>query len=118
MKTYDTFADWYKVQSTLHKKVIAKLRKLVSNTAPKLIETSKWSNGVWLKGDLPLIFIHTEKDHVQFGFFAGALLSDPKKLLQGTGKYVRHIRVESAEEIDEKNFATMIRKAVKAPAYK
>jgi hypothetical protein len=118
MKTHDSFADWYRGQSTHHKKSIAKLRKLVNDTAPKLLESSKWGNGVWLKGDLPIIYIHTKPDHLQFGFFAGANLSDPGNLLRGSGKYVRHIRVENTEDVDETVFATMIRKAVRAPAYR
>ncbi len=118
MKTYDSFNAWYRDQSSSQKQIITKLRKLVAETAPSLTETSKWTNGVWLKGDLPLLFIHTEPDHVQFGFFAGALLTDPKKILRGKGKFVRHIRVESSKDIDAPAFVTMIRKAVKAPSYR
>ena len=118
MKTYDSFVDWYRDQSTQQKKIITKLRTLVGDIAPKLVESSKWTNGVWLKGNLPIIYIHTEADHVQFGFFAGANFSDPKNLLQGKGKQVRHIRVESIEDVDETAFATMIRKAVRAPSYR
>ena len=118
MKTYDSFGSWYKEQSTKHKKIITRLRKLVKKVAPELVESSKWTNGVWLKGELPLIYIHTKSDHLQFGFFAGAAFTDPKKLLRGYGKHVRHIRVENFEDIDEATFATMIRKAVRAPPYK
>ncbi len=118
MKTHDSFESWFKDQTPKQKLIIAKLRTLVSKVAPKLTEDSKWSNGVWLKHDLPIIFIHTKPDHIQFGFFAGASLTDPRGLLRGKGKYVRHIRVESMEDIDEAAFATLIRKAVRAPSYK
>jgi len=117
MKTYDSFGSWYRDQSLKHKRIISRLRKLVCEVAPRLVETSKWTNGVWLKGDLPIIYIHTEKDHVQLGFFAGATLNDPKKLLRGKGKQVRHIRVEGIGDIDATAFATMIRRAVRAPSY-
>lgn len=113
MKTYDSFAAWYKDQNAGHKKIISKLRKLVSSTDSELIESSKWTNGVWLRGDSPVIYIHTEPDHVQFGFFAGARLSDPKKLLRGNGKHVRHIRIEAAGDIDGAAFTSMIRRAVR-----
>ena len=118
MKTYDSFQAWYKDQSTSQKRLIAALRRVVNEVAPKLVESSKWTNGVWLKGDLPIIYVHTETDHLQFGFFAGATFTDPKKLLKGKGKFVRHIRIESSKDIDEKVLATMIRKAIKAPPYK
>ncbi|WP_413576182.1 DUF1801 domain-containing protein [Bdellovibrio sp. HCB290] len=118
MKTFETFAKWNQAQSAAHKRIISKLRKLVAEVAPQLEESSKWGNGVWLKGELPIIYIHTEKDHLQFGFFVGALLADPKKVLRGSGKYVRHIRIESASDLDEAIIASMVRKAVKAPPYK
>jgi hypothetical protein len=85
MKTFDSFESWYKDQTPKHKRVIARLRHLVSDVAPKLLDTSKWTNGIWQKGDLPPIFIHIEPDHVQFGFFGGASLNDPMKLLKGKG---------------------------------
>lgn len=118
MKTYDSFESWYKDQSSKQKRIIAKLRTLIRKVAPNLTETSKWTNGVWLKGELPVIYVDTETDHVQLGFFAGAMFTDPKNLLREKGKQVRHIRVESTKDIDETAFATMIRKAVRAPSYK
>lgn len=118
MKKFDSFDSWYKDQTPKHKRIITRLRNLVSDVAPKLRETSKWTNGVWQKGDLPLIFIHTEPDHIQFGFFGGAALIDPKKVFRGNGKSVRHIRVEKIEDVDDVAFAAMIRKAVRAPSYK
>ena len=118
MKTYDSFESWLKDQTPEHKKIIRKLRGVVGKVAPNLIEHSKWANGVWLKRDLPIIYIHTEPDHVQLGFFAGASLTDPKNLLRGNGKHVRHIRLDGIEDVDETAFATLIRKAVRAPSYK
>jgi len=118
MRSYDSFAAWFKDQPIGQKRIISKLQKLVLKISPNLIESSKWTNGVWLKGDLPIIFIHTEPDHIQFGFFAGAMLTDPKSILQGQGKYIRHIRIDKLSDINEKALATMIRKAIKAPSYK
>ena len=118
MKTYPTFDAWAAAQSRRHRPSVESLRKLVAEVAPKLIESSKWGNGCWLKGDLPLLFVHAEADHLQFGFFAGALLRDPDGLLRGKGKYVRHIRIEKLADIDEQAFSTMVRRAVRAPAYR
>ncbi|MCB1179630.1 MAG: DUF1801 domain-containing protein [Leptospiraceae bacterium] len=57
-------------------------------------------------------------DHIQLGFFAGSFLNDPKKLLRGNCKFVRNIKIENIETIDEKEISTLIRVAVKAPANK
>ncbi len=37
-------------------------------------------------------------DHFNLGFNKGTLLKDPNKLLQGTGKLIRHIAIEKVED--------------------
>lgn len=39
-----------------------------------------------------------KKEYVNFGFFFGAALPDPKKLLVGEGKRLRHVKVWSVEK--------------------
>jgi hypothetical protein len=48
---------------------------------------------------------------VQFGFFYGSSLKDPKGLLEGKGRYVRHIKVHDASEIDRRAFAALLKEA-------
>jgi len=38
--------------------------------------------------------------HVNVGFFCGTELKDPARLLEGTGKYLRHVKVRPGSEID------------------
>jgi hypothetical protein len=44
---------------------------------------------------------------------AGLRLPDPKKLLQGSGKKVRHIRLESAAVLDRPAVKTLMKEAIK-----
>ena len=113
MKSYATFAHWAKDQSPAHRKLIRILRKLVNETSPSLSETVKWGNGCWEGKEWPVIFIFAGYDILQFGFFGGSYLSasDPKKLLKGKGKFVRHIPIESLQNIDEAAFKRLIKKA-------
>jgi hypothetical protein len=39
------------------------------------------------------------ENHVNLGFNQGALLADPHRLLAGTGKRIRHIRIASAQDL-------------------
>jgi hypothetical protein len=48
---------------------------------------------------------------VQFGFFNGSSLKDPKGLLEGKGRYVRHTKVRAASEIDQRAFAALLTQA-------
>jgi hypothetical protein len=38
--------------------------------------------------------------HVNVGFFRGADLADPAQLLEGTGKYMRHVKLRPEREVD------------------
>ncbi len=113
MKKYETFDLWLSDQSTQHKRLVGVLRKLVKKTAPKLVESVKWGNGCWVGKEWPVLFVFGGYDILQFGFFGGSSLKDPKGLLEGKGAYVRHIKVKSLKDIDEAAFAKLIRQAIK-----
>ncbi len=44
--------------------------------------------------------INAFKAHVNVGFFRGAELADPAGLLEGTGKYMRHVKLRPDGDID------------------
>jgi hypothetical protein len=44
-------------------------------------------------GDVPFGYVGVFTTHVNVGFFQGATLSDPAGLLQGTGKFMRHVKL-------------------------
>jgi len=44
-------------------------------------------------GDAPFGYVNVFTSHVNVGFFQGAGLSDPARLLQGTGKFMRHVKL-------------------------
>ena len=44
-------------------------------------------------GDAPFGYVNVFTSHVNVGFFHGAALPDPARLLQGTGKLMRHVKL-------------------------
>jgi hypothetical protein len=44
-------------------------------------------------GDAPFGYVNVFTSHVNVGFFHGAALPDPAGLLQGTGKFMRHVKL-------------------------
>jgi len=44
-------------------------------------------------GDAPFGYVNVFTSHVNVGFFYGASLPDPARLLQGTGKLMRHVKL-------------------------
>jgi hypothetical protein len=45
-------------------------------------------------GDVPFAYVNVFTQHVNVGFFQGAALPDPAHLLQGTGKFMRHVKLK------------------------
>jgi hypothetical protein len=50
--------------------------------------------------DAPFGYVNVFKAHVNVGFFLGAKLKDPMRLLQGTGKRMRHVKLRPGHECD------------------
>jgi hypothetical protein len=59
----------------------------------------------------PLCFYMTAKEHVVFGFMRGALLRDPEKLLEGTGKYLRHVKLRSVADVRQPGVRRLLEQA-------
>lgn len=112
MKSYATFDDYLAAQSPENRKIIRELRAFVKRTAPRLEESVKWGNGCWLKGKVPVAYVYAERILVQFGFMLGSRLEDPRGLLEGTGRYVRHVKIFDAAEIYERALAALLRQAI------
>jgi len=45
-------------------------------------------------GDVPFGYVNIFTSHVNVGFFHGAALPDPARLLQGNGKFMRHVKLK------------------------
>ncbi len=45
-------------------------------------------------GDVPFGYVNVFTAHVNVGFFQGAALPDPARLLQGSGKFMRHVKLK------------------------
>jgi len=109
MKQYASFDEYMADQSPRNRSIIRALRRFVKRVAPRLDESVKWGNGCWLKEDVPIAYVYSATEYVQFGFFRGSALKDTQKLLEGAGQYVRHIKVRKLSVIDEDVFARYLR---------
>lgn len=88
-----------------------KLRVIVKKTLPNAVETVKWGNPTYIIDGKNVTWLLTYRDHVDLGFFKGAQLKS--KLLEGTGKGLRHIKVRTVADIQEEEFSRLLREAAK-----
>src|SRR5579871_1098015 len=61
-------------------------------------------------GDAPFGYVNVFTAHVNVGFFHGAALADPARLLQGSGKRMRHVKLRPGAAVD----AGALRKLIEA----
>jgi hypothetical protein len=50
--------------------------------------------------DAPFGYVNSFKNHVNVGFFLGAVLDDPAGLLEGSGKRMRHVKLKPGTELN------------------
>jgi len=62
-------------------------------------------------GDAAFGYVNAFRDHVNVGFFFGALLKDPARLLEGTGKRGRHVKLRPGRAVDSLALARLINSA-------
>ncbi len=61
--------------------------------------------------DAAFAYVNAFKAHVNVGFFRGAELADPVGLLEGTGKYMRHVKLRPDVDIDATALTGLIESA-------
>jgi hypothetical protein len=58
--------------------------------------------------DAPFAYVNILRAHVNVGFFHGAALADPGDVLQGNGRFMRHVTVRPGSRIDSVGLAALI----------
>jgi hypothetical protein len=93
-------------------KMLARLRKLILDAAPDLVEEWKWNTPVWSHAG-NVLAAGSFKDHVKVNFFKGASLNDPKGLFNAglDAKVSRAIDISKDDTLNETAFRELVRAA-------
>ena len=91
--------------------VVASVDRLVRKAAPEAGASIKWAQPVYEQGG-PFAYVKAFGSSVNLGFWRGTELSDPDGRLEGTGDRMRHVKLASAEDVDEKRFTVWVKEAV------
>ncbi len=104
--TYGTFEDILTASSPHAQGLARRLRALIVDVLPDVVEVPWPSQRVAGYGVGPkkmsehFCYIAAHRDHVNLGFNYGAELPDPDRLLAGPGKLLRHVRIERVEDVE------------------
>lgn len=58
--------------------------------------------------DAPFAYVNAYRAHVNVGFFHGVALRDPAGLMQGSGKFMRHVKLKPGVALDTAALQTLI----------
>ena len=94
-------------------KTLARVRAIIRNADPGVVEEWKWENPVWSHGGI-ICTGESYKKAVKLTFAKGAALKDPSRLFNSSleGNVRRAIDIHEGDTIDEKALTALIRAAV------
>ena len=94
-------------------KTLGRMRKLIKEADPEVVEEWKWMGPVWSHGGI-ICTGESYKSVVKLTFAKGASLKDPARLFNSSldGKVRRAIDIREGDEVDASAFKALVRQAV------
>jgi len=98
-------------------KTLSRVRALIRQADPDVVEEWKWNVPVWSHDGL-ICTGEAYKSVVKLTFASGAALADPSRLFNASleGKVRRAIDIREGDDLDEAAFKTLIRAAAASNA--
>lgn len=101
---HESVRQYVQRQSSPQKEIVSRLRKIILRTFPDVKEEMKM--GVpWYEGK---IYVAALKDHINLGFCLKGLSRKEKGLLEGSGRTMRHVKIHSLKDIDDKKIEKLL----------
>jgi len=98
--------EYIEKQKSPQKEILQKVRKIFLKTLPSCEEKSAWGVITFEEGKF---YIGAMKNRVHVGFAINGLDKEEIGLFEGSGKTMRHIKIHSLEDIDEKKLVKLIK---------
>lgn len=98
--------EYIEKQPSPQKEILLKVRKIFLKTLPDCKEKMTWGVVVF---DNNKFYIASMKTRVHVGFSINGLSLEEIKLFEGSGKTMRHIKIHSLDNIDEKQLVQLIK---------
>jgi len=93
-------ADWFGRQSEPFKTMAMTWFDLMRDSGRDVEELLHDGYPIVCVDEAPFAYVNAYRDHVNVGFFYGALLDDPTHLLEGAGRRGRHVKLKPGREVD------------------
>ena len=107
-----TVDSWMEELDPHLREIAQTLRWLVLQAVPDISESIKWGTPNYAKSG-NVCYLAANNGYINFGFFNGADLTNPKGLIEGAGARMRHVKVRTMEDIRPEVFASLVQEAVR-----
>jgi hypothetical protein len=94
--------------------MVESIRKCISEEASdahEFLYHDALGYGPTEKGFDRVMYVAVFPEHINLGFFFGASLDDPSRLLSGEGKRMRHVKVHTVDDAERKEIRKLVREA-------
>jgi len=98
--------------------IARRLRAMIRAVDANTVETVRLGDNAATYGVGPkkmtdgYAYIMPMRGYVNLGFYQGALLADPERLLEGTGKALRHVKIRSLADANRASVRALVAAAL------
>lgn len=107
-----TFLDGIQLMDDELGNALIEIRELVFNLHPDAEEKIMYGGIVFFADNEMFSGVFVNQKHTSLEFSKGSVMKDPDSHLEGKGKFRRHLKIKSREDILKKDVAHYVKQAV------
>ena len=92
--------------------MLIEIRQVIFDSFPKTNEKIMYGGIVFFMNDEMYGGLFVNKEHITLEFSKGFLMEDPNSHLEGKGKYRRHLKIRTLDNIVNKTVSFFVKQAV------
>lgn len=108
MNQSEKVTEYINTASSEQVQILENLRQLIHQTIDGTTEELKWGIPVFLKKKA-FTYLRCSKNHISLGLYNIDRIDDPKGLLEGTGKTMKHLKIKKLDDIDRELIAAWLK---------
>ena len=112
MSAFTTVDAYIQAQEPGKRKILFTLRSIIKDVALDAQESIKWAQPIYTDEQGPFCYMQAHKNHVNIGFWRGAIMNDPSGLLMGEGEKMRHFKITQDTAINKEAIADFVKQAI------
>lgn len=111
-KDVQKFLDEIKTIDAVKSDILIEIRQIIFDFFPKAEEKIMYGGIVFFFNDEMFSGLFLNKKHLTLEFSNGFLMEDPNDQLEGKGKYRRHLKIFTKEDVLSKGVSYFVKQAV------